>query len=149
MKGKSTTLDWDAQEKVRSTVEEIVKETSPVIKKLRAEGILPAMEKSVKVAGCLQGQQLEKVQPPTIQRDSPTLDEEEAEPYDLWQDLRKQPLHMTMEQLLALVPNFRRSLVKQLTEPVRARTSETEAVLMGVSLDGACKARSEDRGSCF
>ena len=83
-KGKSTMLDWDAQEKVRSTVEEMVKETPSVIKKLREKEILPATEKSVKVAGGLQGQQLEKVQPSTSQRDSPTIDEEEAEPYDLW-----------------------------------------------------------------
>ena len=46
---------------------------------------------------------------------------------------------MTMEQLLALVPNFRRSLIKQLTEPVRARTPETEAVLMRVPSDEPAK----------
>ena len=55
MKGKSTTLDWDAQEKVRSTVEEMVKETSPVIKELTTEEILSTAEKDGKVAGGLQG----------------------------------------------------------------------------------------------
>ena len=60
----------------------------------------------------MRGQQLEKIRPPTIQKDSPMINEEEVEPYDLWQDLRKQQLHMTMEQLLVLVPNFWSFLLK-------------------------------------
>jgi hypothetical protein len=75
--------------------------------------------------------------------------DEGVEPYDLWQDLRKQQIHMTMEQLLALVPNFRDSLIKQLTEPVRASESDMEAVTMGVSSDGSAKPEAEVQPPVF
>ena len=54
-----------------------------------------------------------------------------------------------MEQLLALVPNFRSSLIKQLTEPVRTRKSETEAVTMEVSSDGFAKPEAKIEAPVF
>ena len=56
VKGRPTTLDWDAQEKVRSTVGEWVKETPPVLNRPSTEEEVSVTESGVKVAGRLQGQ---------------------------------------------------------------------------------------------
>ena len=51
--------------------------------------------------------------------------------------------------LFRSVPNFRSSLITQLTEPVRALEAEREAVTMEVSTDGSAKPEVEVQAPVF